>query len=120
MISGPGSDSRTGNALPLGEIPLGTTVHNIELKIGKGGQIARTAGSSAQVVAKEGDYVTLRLRSTEMRLVHGRCLATIGEVGQRGARAALGRQGRQEPLAGQAAQGPRRRHEPGGSPAGRR
>jgi len=67
--------------LPLSEIPLGTTVHNIELKIGKGGQLARTAGSSAQVVAKEGEYVTLRLRSTEMRLVHGRCLATIGEVG---------------------------------------
>ena len=70
-----------GNALPLSEVPLGTTVHNIELKIGKGGQLARTAGSSAQVVAKEGEYVTLRLRSTEMRLVHGRCLATIGEVG---------------------------------------
>src|SRR4029078_3859668 len=81
VISGPGSDTRNGNAVPLGEIPLGTNVHNIELKIGKGGQIARTAGSSAQVVAREGDYVTLRLRSTEMRLVHGRCLATVGEVG---------------------------------------
>ena len=81
VVSGPGSDTRTGNALPLGEIPLGTNVHNIELKIGKGGQLCRTAGSSAQVVAKEGEYVTLRLRSTEMRLVHGRCLATIGEVG---------------------------------------
>ena len=81
VISGPGSDTRTGNALPLGEIPLGTTVHNIELKIGKGGQLCRTAGSSAQVVAKEGDYVTLRLRSSEMRLIHGRCFATVGEVG---------------------------------------
>ena len=81
VVSGPGSDTRTGNALPLGEIPLGTTVHNIELKIGKGGQLCRTAGSSAQVVAKEGEYVTLRLRSTEMRLIHGRCLATVGEVG---------------------------------------
>src|SRR5512147_2705959 len=81
IVSGPGSDTRTGNALPLAEVPLGTTVHNIELKIGKGGQLCRTAGSSAQVVAKEGAYVTLRLRSTEMRLVHGRCLATIGEVG---------------------------------------
>jgi large subunit ribosomal protein L2 len=81
VVSGPGSDIRTGNAVPLGEIPLGTTVHNVELKIGKGGQMARTAGSSAQVVAKEGDYVTLRLRSSEMRLVHARCLATIGEVG---------------------------------------
>jgi large subunit ribosomal protein L2 len=81
IMSGPGSDARLGNALPLAEMPLGTTVHNIELKIGKGGQMARSAGASVQVVAKEGDYVTLRLRSSEMRLVHGRCLATIGEVG---------------------------------------
>ena len=81
VIAGPGSDTRTGNALPLSEIPLGTTVHNIELKIGKGGQLCRTAGSSAQVMAREGDYVTLRLRSTETRRVHMRCLATIGEVG---------------------------------------
>jgi large subunit ribosomal protein L2 len=81
VISGPGSDARNGNALPLGEIPLGTSVHCIELKIGKGGQMARTAGASAQVVAREGEYVTLRLRSSEMRMVHSRCLATIGEVG---------------------------------------
>jgi large subunit ribosomal protein L2 len=81
ITSGPGSDARLGNALPLSEMPLGTTVHNIELKIGKGGQMARSAGAGVQVVAKEGDYVTLRLRSSEMRLVHGRCLATIGEVG---------------------------------------
>jgi len=81
VVSGPGSDVRTGNALPLAEMPLGTAVHNVELKIGKGGQMIRSAGSSAQVVAKEGDYVTLRLRSTEMRRVHGRCLATVGEVG---------------------------------------
>ncbi len=81
IVSGPGSDIRTGNALPLKEVPLGTTVHNIELKPGKGGQVARSAGASVQVVAKEGEYVTLRLKSTEMRLVHGRCLATIGEVG---------------------------------------
>jgi large subunit ribosomal protein L2 len=81
VVSGPGSDARVGNALPLGEMPLGTTVHNIELKIGKGGRVCRSAGTSAQVVAKEGDYVTLRMRSTEVRLVHARCLATIGEVG---------------------------------------
>ena len=81
VASGPGADVRTGNALPLREVPLGTAVHNIELKIGKGGQLCRSAGTSAQVVAKEGDYVTLRLASTEMRLVHGNCLATIGEVG---------------------------------------
>ena len=81
VVSGPGSDVRTGNAMPLKEVPLGTSVHNIELKIGKGGQMARSAGAFAQVVAKEGDYVTLKLGSTEMRLVHGNCLATIGEVG---------------------------------------
>ena len=81
VTSGPGSDMRVGNALPLNEIPLGTTVHNVELKIGKGGQMARSAGAYAQVIAKEGKYVTLRMRSTEMRMVHNRCLATIGEVG---------------------------------------
>jgi large subunit ribosomal protein L2 len=81
IVSGPGSDVRTGNAMPLKEVPLGTSVHNVELKPGKGGQMARSAGTSVQVVAKEGDYVTLRLASTEMRLVHGNCLATIGEVG---------------------------------------
>src|ERR671929_1680469 len=74
IVSGTGSDIRLGNALPLRQIPLGTAVHNIELKIGKGGQLARSAGMSAQVVAKEGDYVTLRLGSTEVRLVHGNCL----------------------------------------------
>jgi large subunit ribosomal protein L2 len=81
ISSGPGTDVRLGNALPLGEIPLGTAVHNIELKVGKGGQICRSAGMSAQVMAKEGDYVTLRMPSSEVRLVHVRCLATIGEVG---------------------------------------
>ena len=81
VVSGPGSDIRTGNALPLFEIPLGTTVHNVELKIGRGGQLCRSAGTSAQVVAKEGNYVTLRLRSTETRMLRGECLATIGEVG---------------------------------------
>jgi large subunit ribosomal protein L2 len=63
------------------KMPLGTDVHNIELKIGKGGQLCRAAGMSAQVVAKEGDYVTVRMPSTEMRLVHARCMATIGIVG---------------------------------------
>jgi large subunit ribosomal protein L2 len=81
IVSGIGSDIRLGNAIPLREIPLGTAVHNVELKIGKGGQLARSAGASAQVVAKEGEYVTIRLGSTEMRLVHGNCMATIGEVG---------------------------------------
>jgi large subunit ribosomal protein L2 len=81
VLSGPGVDPRIGNAIPLGEVPLGETVHNVELKIGKGGQLARSAGSGIQVVAKEGDYVTIRLRSTEMRRVHARCMATMGEVG---------------------------------------
>ena len=81
VISGPGSDIRTGNTLPLSEVPLGTSVHNIELKIGKGGQLCRSAGMAAQVVAKEGEYVTVRMPSTEMRMIHGRCLATIGVIG---------------------------------------
>jgi large subunit ribosomal protein L2 len=81
IISGKGQDVRLGNAIPLREVPLGTAVHNVELKPGKGGQMARSAGTSVQVVAKEGEYVTVRLASTEMRLVHGDCLATIGEVG---------------------------------------
>jgi large subunit ribosomal protein L2 len=81
IASGPGTDVRLGNALPLGEIPLGTDVHCIELKVGKGAQVCRSAGMSAQVMAKEGEYVTLRMPSSEVRLVHVRCLATIGEVG---------------------------------------
>jgi large subunit ribosomal protein L2 len=81
ISQGPGTDVRLGNALPLGEIPLGTAVHNIELKVGKGGQICRSAGMSAQVMAKEGEYVTLRMPSSEVRMVHQKCLATIGEVG---------------------------------------
>ncbi len=81
VVAGAGSDIRNGNALPLGEIPLGTVVHNIELKPGKGGTLVRSAGSGAQVVAKEGDYVTLRMPSTEVRMVHRLCFATIGQVG---------------------------------------
>jgi large subunit ribosomal protein L2 len=81
VVSGPGSDARNGNALPLGEIPVGSAVHCVELKIGKGAQMIRTAGGSAQVVAREGEYVTLRLRSSETRMVHSRCMATLGEVG---------------------------------------
>jgi large subunit ribosomal protein L2 len=81
VVSGPGSDIRTGNTLPLSEVPLGTSVHNIELKIGKGGQLCRSAGMAAQVVAKEGEYVTVRMPSTEMRMIHGRCLGTIGVIG---------------------------------------
>ena len=81
IVSGPGSDVRLANCLPLREMPLGTSVHNVELKPGKGGQLARSAGSSLTVMAKEGEYVTLRLPSSEMRMIHGTCMATIGEVG---------------------------------------
>lgn len=81
VSSGPDADVRPGNALPLERIPLGTTVHNVEMKPGKGGQLARSAGAGVQVVAKEGDYVTLRLPSTEVRRIHKRCLATVGQVG---------------------------------------
>lgn len=78
---GSGADIRLGNALPLAEIPLGTTVHNVELRPGKGGQMARSAGAGVQVVAKEGEHVTLRMPSTEVRMVRRECMATIGQVG---------------------------------------
>ena len=81
VMSGVDAEIRVGNALPLERIPLGTLVHNIELYPGRGGQMVRSAGTSAQVLAKEGDYVTLRLPSGEMRLVRQECLATIGQVG---------------------------------------
>ena len=79
--AGPTADVRVGNALPLRNIPLGSQVHNIELQIGRGGQIVRAAGTSAQLMAKEGNYATLRLPSGEMRMVHLNCMATIGQVG---------------------------------------
>jgi large subunit ribosomal protein L2 len=72
---------KTGNAMPMRNIPVGTLVHNVEMKPGKGGQIARSAGSSVQLVARTGDHATLRLRSGEMRKVPAECMATIGEVG---------------------------------------
>ena len=81
VVSGPGSDVRVGNSLPLAEVPLGSSVHCVELRAGKGAQICRSAGTSAQVVAKEGGYVALKLRSSEVRLIRKECLATIGEVG---------------------------------------
>lgn len=79
--SGDSVDIRVGNALPLKNIPVGTMVHNIELRPGKGGQLARSAGSFAQILGKERDYVILRLPSGEIRKVHGNCKATIGQVG---------------------------------------
>ena len=81
LMSGPNADIRAGNALPLENIPVGTQLHNIELRRGKGAQMARSAGASVQLMAKEGDYVTLRLPSGETRLVRKECRATIGQVG---------------------------------------
>jgi large subunit ribosomal protein L2 len=81
VMSGPDADIKPGNALPLRDIPTGTIVHNIELHIGKGGQMCRSAGTGAQLMAKDGDHATLRLPSTEMRMVHMDCRATIGQIG---------------------------------------
>jgi large subunit ribosomal protein L2 len=81
LVSGPDAPFNTGNALPLERIPLGTLVHNVEMNIGKGGQMVRSAGAYAQLMAKEGERVTLRLPSGEVRMVHKNCYATIGEVG---------------------------------------
>jgi len=93
--SGPNSPFEVGNALPLGNLPLGTTVHNVELTSGRGGQIVRAAGSSAQLMAKEGNYVTLRLPSGEVRMVRKECYATIGQIGNTDVRnISLGKAGR--------------------------
>ncbi len=81
IANGPGAEVRNGNALPLRSIPIGSMVHNIELQPGRGGQLARSAGVSAQVLAKEGKFAILRLPSGEMRLVDENCMATMGQVG---------------------------------------
>jgi large subunit ribosomal protein L2 len=81
VVSGPGSDIVVGNAMPLAFMPVGTLVHNVELQPGRGGQLARSAGSGIQLMAKEGDMATLRLPSGEMRMVRSECRATVGVVG---------------------------------------
>ena len=81
VMAGEDAEFRLGNALPIRRIPIGTLIHNVELKQGKGGQIVRSAGSFAQIMAKEGSYAQLRLPSGEVRLVHQECYATIGQVG---------------------------------------
>lgn len=81
IMSGPDADIKVGNSLPLRNIPVGSIIHNIELKIGKGGQIVRSAGTSAQLMAKEGTYGQVRLPSSEVRMVHLDCRATLGQVG---------------------------------------
>ncbi|MDP2349648.1 MAG: 50S ribosomal protein L2, partial [Chloroflexota bacterium] len=80
IVSGPEAEARLGNALPISNIPLGTTIHNIELTPGKGGQIVRSAGTSAQLLAKEGELAQVRLPSGEVRRIPMRCMATIGQV----------------------------------------
>lgn len=95
VIAGENAPFEVGNALPLSRIPLGTEVHNIELVPGRGGQMVRAAGGFAQVVAKEGDYVTIRLPSKEVRMIRRECYATIGKVGNAEARnISLGKAGR--------------------------
>ena len=81
IVAGDAVDILPGNCLPLKNMPLGTMIHNVELRPGKGGQMARSAGAGVQVVAKEGDHVTLRMPSTEVRLVRRECMATVGQVG---------------------------------------
>jgi large subunit ribosomal protein L2 len=81
IVAGPDAEARVGNALPLANIPLGTTIHNIELVAGRGGQIVRSAGAAAQLLAKEGDYAQVRLPSGEVRRVPITCMATVGQVG---------------------------------------
>jgi large subunit ribosomal protein L2 len=80
VVAGEQVDIKPGNAMPIGNIPVGTIVHNVEIKIGKGGQIARSAGSFVQIVGRDQGYVSVRLNSGEQRLVHGNCFATIGAV----------------------------------------
>jgi large subunit ribosomal protein L2 len=81
VVSGPGVDIRPGNSLPISDIPAGTQVHNVEMKEGRGGQLVRSAGSSAQLMAKEGDYAQIRMPSGEVRLIRQTCYATIGQIG---------------------------------------
>ncbi len=81
VVSGPDADIKVGNALPMKNIPTGTVIHNIEMKVGKGGQMVRSAGNGAQLMAKEGDYASVRLPSGEVRKIRIECRATIGEVG---------------------------------------
>ena len=120
VISARNADIKPGNCLPLRYIPLGTVIHNVELKIGGGAQMVRSAGSGAQLMAKEGDWGQVRLPSGEMRRVHIDCRATIGQVGNVEHSSVHVRQGRPHALDGHAPAQPRRRDEPGRSPDGRR
>lgn len=95
ILAGPGAEMRPGNALPLKLILVGTQIHNIEMKPGRGAQMVRSAGASAQLMAKEGDYALVRLPSGEMRMVHADCYATVGQVGNpEHSQVSLGKAGR--------------------------
>jgi hypothetical protein len=118
-MAGRDAPIKVGNTLPLRNIPIGSTVHCIEMKPGKGAQIARSAGASAQLIAREQGYATLRLRSGEMRKVPADCRATIGEVGNGEHSLEQEGQGRRQALAGYPPDGPRRGDEPG-RPSARR
>lgn len=120
VIAGAYVDVKPGNVMPLGNMPIGTIVHNVELKIGKGGQLARSAGTYAQIVGRDHDYVILRMNSGEQRLIHGRCIAAIGAVSNPDhMNISIGKAGRKRWLGRRPAQ-PRRRHEPDRPPARRR
>ena len=95
VMAGPNSEIKPGNALPMRNIPSGTTIHNLEMHKGKGGQLVRGAGGSAQLLAREGDYALVRLPSGEVRRIHADCMATIGQVGNvEHSQVKLGRAGR--------------------------
>jgi large subunit ribosomal protein L2 len=81
VMAGAGAEIRSGNALPISNIPVGTLIHNIEVKVGRGGQMVRSAGGAAQLLAKEGDFAQIRMPSGEVRLIHQVCYATIGQIG---------------------------------------
>ena len=120
IVAGDTADILPGNALPLRNIPQGTMVHNVELKPGRGGQMARSAGAAVQVVAKEGDYVSVKMPSGEIRKILPGLPGDDRPGRQPRSRERVDRQGRTQPLAGQEAARARRRDEPGRPPAGRR
>ena len=120
IIAGAKVDIKPGNAMPFQGMPIGTIVHNIEMKPGKGGQIARAAGTYAQFVGRDGGYAQIRLSSGELRLVRQECMATVGAVSNPDNCEPELRQSRPHPAPGQAPVGPRRRDEPDRPPAWRR
>ena len=120
VVAGEQVDVKPGNAMPLRAMPVGTIIHNVELKIGRGGQMARAAGAYAQLVGRDQGYAIMRLSSGEQRLVHGGCMATVGAVSNPDHSNQSHRQGRPQPLARLAPERARRGHEPGRPSARRR